>query len=223
MDHQKPEEIKPDERIKEDEDEFLGEYTFLAVLKDAVFFPKIVYWGLPFLMYLSLFHIPENYAGILPYARSINGTYQNRWLYDMLGFYGLFLSFWALLKYFTVGVSNNTKRLIIKNFNVNKNKNEKLLRIYDFEPWVIEIFIFILVICLFAVANIYTFNAIDNTKEWYQCEGVRGNRYCLSWNGNVFGNFFIEGLFWIVEKILFVHFAIYLLLFNREINRKRYG
>lgn len=58
-------------------------------LENIIFFPKIMFIGIPLLIFISLFFVPESYTGWTKGSQTIDGSYKNKWLFDVLYFASL--------------------------------------------------------------------------------------------------------------------------------------
>ena len=56
---------------------------FWDTMREVIFYPKFMIIFMPSLVFISLFFIPEDYAGWTKAAETMLGTYQNKWLLDI--------------------------------------------------------------------------------------------------------------------------------------------
>ena len=122
----------------------------LLIFKNIVFFPTVTYFISPLLILISLFFVPEGYQGIFIYSKTIRGTSQNKWLFDMLSFYSIVFFFLSVLKYAICGLPNNVSQLIEKNFYSNNTGKSVSINKISAISYVILIFI-LAYICFFSL------------------------------------------------------------------------
>ena len=77
--------MKKDDDI-EMENESIGDWLsdFWQDLDNVLYLPKITVIGIPVLIFVSLFFVPDGYAGMTTYTKSISSSQQNKWLFDMV-------------------------------------------------------------------------------------------------------------------------------------------
>jgi|GEM_PF-4818850 len=56
---------------------------FWDTMSDIIFYPKFIIVFIPSLVFISLFFIPEGYSGWTKATKTMMGTYQNKWLFDI--------------------------------------------------------------------------------------------------------------------------------------------
>ena len=57
---------------------------FWQDLDNVLYFPKTTVIGIPALIFVSLFFVPDGYAGMTTYTKSITSSQQNKWLFDVV-------------------------------------------------------------------------------------------------------------------------------------------
>ena len=62
-----------------------------AGLTDALYFPKTMVLGIPLFIFISLFFVPESFAGLTHSSQTMAGTHQNKWLFDVIYFSSILL------------------------------------------------------------------------------------------------------------------------------------
>ena len=84
----------------------------LIVFWEMVIFPKFVYIIVPCILFSSLFFIPDNYDGFIAYAKTMDGTIQNKWIYDTVFFYQIFILFLVFCKSLILGLADRNRQII---------------------------------------------------------------------------------------------------------------
>lgn len=101
-------------------DSFLSK--LLLDLENIMYFPKIMTMGMPFLIFISLFFVPENFVGLTKSSQTMEAEYRNKWLFDIIYISSilLFINFhiFMLFKKNTTSTLNN----INKFFKFNGNR-----------------------------------------------------------------------------------------------------
>ena len=55
-----------------------------AGLENAMYFPKIMVIGIPMLIFVSLFFVPESFIGLTKSSKTMESSYRNKWLFDII-------------------------------------------------------------------------------------------------------------------------------------------
>ena len=55
-----------------------------AGLENAMYFPKIMIIGIPMLIFVSLFFVPESFIGLTKSSKTMESSYRNKWLFDII-------------------------------------------------------------------------------------------------------------------------------------------
>lgn len=63
-------------------DSFLSK--LLLDLENIMYFPKTMTIGMPFLIFISLFFVPENFIGLTKSSQTMDSDYRNKWLFDAI-------------------------------------------------------------------------------------------------------------------------------------------
>lgn len=145
-------------------------------LENIIFFPKIMFIGIPILIFISLFFVPESYTGWTKSSQTIVGSYKNKWLFDVLYFASL-LSFINLHLSFFFGKQNLAF-------------SKKIAEVFEFNTKPIYLkFIFYLIFIIYCLSmNIPSTNS---------------TRFLMEYQRSVFVNFFLYiFLFYYVFLIL---------------------
>lgn len=58
---------------------------------ETLLFPRLFMIAIPFFIFTSLFFIPIDYGGITKFSKTMHGSYQNKWLFDLIFFFQYFL------------------------------------------------------------------------------------------------------------------------------------
>ena len=68
--------------------ESIGDWLsdFWQDLNNVLYFPKTTLIGIPALIFVSLFFVPDGYVGMTTYSKSISSSQQNKWLFDVVYF-----------------------------------------------------------------------------------------------------------------------------------------
>ena len=56
---------------------------FWDTMREVIFYPKFMIIFIPSLVFISLFFIPQDYAGWTKATKTMLGAYQNKWLFDI--------------------------------------------------------------------------------------------------------------------------------------------
>lgn len=145
---------------------------FWVLLKKTIIFPNIFLLIAPLLMLISLFFVPDGYPGISKYSQTMQGTVQNKWLFDILSCYSILIFFSSITYYFMFGIPKYVSDLIIEKF-LSKNKGAYNDTIIKLLPLIIFL-LSLTYICFFCFF-----------------EAVNTDRNIDDFNRNVFVNFFI--------------------------------
>lgn len=164
-----------------------------------IFFPMIIYYLLPLFIFMSLFFIPDHYQGVFIYSKTMQGTSQNKWLFDMFGFYSGVLFFLSIAKYVTFGLPSNVSKLIIENFILNGSGKNYNIRVISVLPIIIFIAI-IFYLCFFTLI-----------------EAVNSPRNINDFQRNVFINFFIFYILKCLPILLAICFFIQAMEIKRNV------
>ena len=67
-------------------DESIGDWLsdFWQDINNVLYFPKTTVIVIPVLIFISLFFVPDGYAGMTAYTKSISSSQQNKWLFDVV-------------------------------------------------------------------------------------------------------------------------------------------
>lgn len=57
---------------------------FWQDLDNVLYFSKTTVIGIPVLIFVSLFFVPDGYVGMTAYTKSISSNQENKWLFDMV-------------------------------------------------------------------------------------------------------------------------------------------
>ncbi|MDG6881364.1 Uncharacterised protein [Phocoenobacter uteri] len=105
-------------------DSKLSYRTVFLVVQHMVFFPKIVFIGIPIIIFISLFYVPADYSGLSIHSKTMWGTAQNKWLFDAFGLYCFLIVILSMLKYFIFGFPPYVTEMIKKNIQINATSEE---------------------------------------------------------------------------------------------------
>lgn len=139
--------------------------------KSVIFCPVLTIFVIPLFIFTSLFFVPDGYNGSSKFSQTMQGSYENKWLFDLLGFYSIFIFILSFIRYLIFGLPNDTKNAIVKIFLLRSQDGD--LRTISFLPY-LNIFLVSIPIYL------YFFG-----------EAINENRYIGDFNRSVFANFFI--------------------------------
>lgn len=173
----------------------------LIIFWEMVIFPKFVYIIIPCIFFSSLFFIPDNYNGFITYAKTMDGTLQNKWIYDSVFFYQLFVLFLVFFKTFILGLTDRSRQII--STYVRKIMRENYGGYPHTNP-LHSAFYFLILACIFIF-----FNVFDEYSEFERTNIAR--------HGNYIFNFIMQFFF---KTQLFI--AFFLAVFVRKIEESKY-
>lgn len=173
----------------------------LIVFWEMVIFPKFVYIIVPCILFSSLFFIPDNYDGFIAYAKTMEGTIQNKWIYDTVFFYQIFILFLVFCKSLILGLTDRNRQII--STYVRKVIRENHGGYPNTNP-LHSAFYFLFLACIFIF-----FNVFDEYSEFERTDVAR--------NGNYIFNFIMQ---FFVKTQLFI--AFFLAVFVRKIEENKY-
>lgn len=166
-----------------------------AIYKEMFCLPMISIGLLPCLLFGSLFFVPSDYTGILPVAKGMNGSAGNKWIYDTLTFYYLFLLGQVLLKHHLIGLSAPIL------FALKKHCRHTLQTQAVENPSQASYFWLFMVVALIYFLGFWEFSETAN----------HNSRTYLARHGNEFGNFIFK-----IMTLLFVIEGLALFIVNRH-------
>lgn len=133
-------------------------------LKSIIFFPKVMFIGIPILIFISLFFIPTNYIGLTKSSLTMNGSYKNKWLFDMI--------YCASLLAF---INLHIAKFFKKN---NFTSSERILEIFQFNGNPIYFkYVFYLIFFIYILSM--------------NVESTNSTRFLMEYQRSVFINFFL--------------------------------
>lgn len=173
----------------------------LLVFWDMVVFPKFVYIITPCILFLTIFFIPDDYTGLITYSKTMEGTVQNKWIYDTVFFYQVFILFLVMFKCLVLGLKDSNRQLIyIYTKKVIKENHGG----YPHTSTIHSAFYFLFLACIFIFFNIF-----DKYSEFERTNTAR--------HGNYIFNFIIQ---FFIKTQLFI--AFFLAVFVRKIEESKY-
>lgn len=135
-----------------------------AGLANAMYFPKIMVIGIPVLIFISLFFVPESFMGLTKSSKTMESSYRNKWLFDII-----YIS--SILLFINLHISIFFKKAAGTTF-------EKINNVFKFNgnPAYIK-FIFYLIFFIYCVSM--NINSSDST------------RFLMEYKRSAYINFFI--------------------------------
>ncbi|MDG6881363.1 Uncharacterised protein [Phocoenobacter uteri] len=182
-------------------DSKLSYRTMLLVVQHMVFFPKIVFIGIPIIIFISLFYVPADYSGLSIHSKTMCGTTQNKWLFDAFGLYCFLILILSMLKYFIFGFPPYVTEMIKKNIQINATSEElsnmpsKISSTILLAP-----FLLLLMLYLFFLGNAYN-----------------GPKFMDLFQRDVFINFFMIYCIKCLTSISFIFAMIYSMEVKRNV------
>lgn len=139
------------------------------VFWDMVIFPRFVYIVIPFILFSTLFFIPDGYDGFILYARTMDGAIQNKWIYDTAFLYQILILCLVFCKYFILGLTEKNKQIIYIYVRKIIKDNHGA---YPYTNPLHSAFYFLFLSCLFIF-----FNVFDEYSEFERTDVSRNGYY----------------------------------------------
>lgn len=130
-------------------------------MDDVMFFPRTMILVIPSLIFISLFFIPEGYTGWTKSTRTMNGTYQNKWLFDMIYVGALVVFIHSHINAFFNQYYRENRYKLVRYLNPPKpNKNKT-----DVNPIVIRI-VFYFIFALYLLMMNIDASGLKSSSRW---------------------------------------------------------
>lgn len=171
------------------------------IFLDMVIFPKFVYIFIPCVFFITIFFIPNDYNGFIVYAKTMEGTIQNKWVYDTVFLYQLLILLLVISKFIIIGLNMRIKAII--SIYVKKVLKENSGG-YPYTKPLHSALYFLLLACIFIF-----FNVFDEYSEFERTD--------MSRNGPYIFNFFVQ---FFIKTQLFI--ASFLAVFIRKMEENKY-
>ena len=177
---------------------------FWDTMREVIFYPKFMIIFIPSLVFISLFFIPQDYAGWTKATKTMLGAYQNKWLFDIT-----YISILIQVSYVYMNA------FFKKDFHENKYKLVKFMKpresitdeqIANENPKGFRIIFYLLFVAYLVFVNI-DLAPLNRSSRW----SPEFNRF-------VFINFFI---YFCLPYFLFGYLSLYSFLTKEDLVKGR--
>lgn len=142
---------------------------------ETLLFPRLFMIAIPFFIFTSLFFIPIDYGGITKFSKTMHGSYQNKWLFDLIFVFSIF-SF----------INTNLSNIATK----NKDVIRQISTIFVFKKDIKNIkYIHYISYCLYFISM--------------NLEATNSTRFLMEYNRCVYINYFIYIVLFYYTFIIF--------------------
>ena len=177
---------------------------FWDTMREVIFYPKFMIIFMPSLVFISLFFIPEGYAGWTKAAETMLGTYQNKWLLDITYISILIQVSYVYMNAFFKKDFHENKYKLVKFMKPRENITDEQIANENPKGFRI-VFYFLFILYLIAM----------NTES----TGLNGSsRWTPTFNRFVFINFF---LYFFLIYFVFAYLSLHSFLTKKDLVKGR--
>ena len=177
---------------------------FWDTMREVIFYPKFMVIFMPSLVFISLFFIPEDYAGWTKSAETMLGTYQNKWLLDITYISILIQVSYVYMNAFFKKDFHENKYKLVKFMKPKENITDE--QIANENPKGFRIIFYLLFVAYLVFVNI-DLAPLNGSSRW----SPEFNRF-------VFINFFI---YFCLPYFLFGYLSLYSFLTKEDLVKGR--
>ena len=177
---------------------------FWDSMREVIFYPKFMIIFMPSLVFISLFFIPEDYAGWTKATKTMLGAYQNKWLFDITYISILIQVSYVYMNAFFKKDFHENKYKLVKFMKPKENITDE--QIANENPKGFRIIFYLLFVAYLVFVNI-DLAPLNGSSRW----SPEFNRF-------VFINFFI---YFCLPYFLFGYLSLYSFLTKEDLVKGR--